>query len=110
MELHTINGVLHAMPDTVRAHHAVDEWLKDPDGTVARLAVLDKGKEQTFRAERIKAREAHEKARQDQARVAVVVADPALVAQRRAEAEAIERMHNAAAGKVAAPKSAKKEG
>ena len=110
MELHTINGVLHAMPDTVRAHHAVDEWLKDPDGTVARLVALDKVAEQEFQAARRKAREEHEKNRQAHAKASALPPNPAVDTARKAELEAITRMQNAAAGKLAAPKSVKKEG
>lgn len=102
MEFHTINGVLHAMPDTVRAHNAVEDWLKDPDGTVARLASLDRVAAHEFRASRLEARARFEEKRRKLERQGD--ADPQVAAlraeaetQRKAAADALERLNKALA-------------
>ena len=96
MELHTINGKLYAMPDTVRAHNAVEEWMKEPEKTVARLAALDREAEKAFRAERIAARAAREVARSKPVTAQIEPVTEASKAQKKAAAEAIARAQKAA--------------
>lgn len=64
MELHTINGVLWAMPDSVRAYHAEVEFYRDPAGTTARLAERARVDDAAFQLERRAARAAWHEGRQ----------------------------------------------